>query len=383
MLREETERTSSRHFARRLLLACLVGTAAIAVWVLSDVLVLGLAAALLALLLRGLAHEVSRRTGLSEAWAVLPVVLTLIGSVVAVGWLFGAQIAAQFNVLAKDLPESLTQLAREFGSSSWGAWLLGRARDINLGTATGQAAGYVAAIFGSVFRTGAYVAVLLFAAVYFAVQPTRYVDGLLQLVPENHRDRGRELLDVLGTTLRRWLIGQSITMAVVGTLTAIGLLLLGVPAPLALGLISGMFAFVPYVGPILASVSGILMAAMQGPIVTGYVIALYAAIHFVEGNLITPLVQAEAVELPPVVTLFAALVFGLLLGPVGVLLAAPLAVVLLVAINMLYIESILGERRVWPSGDAAPSKARADKIERADFTQRAKLLHPTRRSQDG
>jgi predicted PurR-regulated permease PerM len=61
------------------------------------------------------------------------------------------------------------------------------------------------------------------------------------------------------------------------------------------------------------------------------------------------LVQAEAVQLPPVLTLFAALVFGLLLGPIGVLLAAPLAVVLLVAVNALYIERILGERRVWPS----------------------------------
>lgn len=383
MLRKETEQSYSGPFARRLLAVCLVGAAVTAVWMLSDVLVLAFAAALLALLLRGLAHEVSRRTGLSEAWAVLPVVLSLAGSILAVGWLFGAQIAAQFNVLAKDLPESLTKLAREFGSSSWGTWLLGHARDINLGTATGQAAGYVAAIFGSVFRTGAYVAVLLFAAVYFAVQPTRYVDGLLRLVPENRRNGARDLLDLLGTTLRRWLIGQSITMAVVGTLTAIGLLLLGVPAPLALGLISGMFAFVPYVGPILASVSGVLMAAMQGPIVTGYVIALYAAIHFVEGNLITPLVQAEAVELPPVLTLFATLVFGLILGPVGVLLAAPLAVVLLVAINTLYIESVLGERRVWPSAYVAPSKSNADEAERAGFTQTSKLLHPTRRSQDG
>jgi len=210
-------------------------------------------------------------------------------------------------------------------------------------------AGYVAALFGSVFRTVAYVAVLLFAAVYLAMQPARYVEGLLALVPATHRDDAARVFELLGATLKRWIMGQSITMAVVGTLTAIGLAWLGVNAPIALGLISGMFAFVPYVGPILASVSGILMASMQGPALVGYVIALYAGIHFVEGNLITPLVQAEAVELPPVLTLFATLVFGLLLGPVGVLLAAPLAIVLLVAVNALYIEGILGERRVWPS----------------------------------
>ena len=91
------------------------------------------------------------------------------------------------------------------------------------------------------------------------------------------------------------------------------------------------------------------MAAMQGPVLVVYVVALDASIHFLESNIINPLVQAEAVELPAVLTLFATLVFGLLLGPVGVLLAAPLAVVLLVAVNALYIEGVLGERRVWPS----------------------------------
>ena len=348
---QDVERTKSTapSFARRVLLVSLVGAVGFTVWKLSDVLVLAFGAALLALLLRGLAHEVSRRTRMPEAWAVVPVVLALLGSVVAVGWLFGSQIALQFNLLAKDLPQSLTQLAREFGSSSWGAWLLGHAQDINLGSASAPVASYLASLFGSMFRTAAYIAVLLFAAVYFALQPARYVEGLLRLVPVTRRDSAREVLELLGTTLRRWLIGQSITMAVVGTLTAIGLALLGVTAPLALGLIAGVFAFVPYVGPILASASGILMAAMQGPVLVGYVLALYASIHFVESNLINPLVQAEAVELPPVLTLFAALVFGLLLGPVGVLLAAPLAVVLLIAVNALYIEGLLGEHRVWPS----------------------------------
>lgn len=336
----------------------LVGAAALVVWRLSDVLVLAFGAALLALLLRGLAHEVSRRTRMSESWAVIPVLLLLLGSVVAVGWLFGSQITSQFNLLAKDLPQSLVQLGRELGSSSWGAWLLGHAQDINLGNATAPVASYVAALFGSVFRTVAYVTILLFAALYFAVQPNRYVDGLLRLVPAPRRDGAREILELLGITLRRWIIGQSVTMAVVGTLTAIGLALLGVTAPIALGLISGMFAFVPYVGPVLASVSGVLMASMQSPALVGYVVALYAAIHFVESNLITPLVQAEAVELPPVLTLFATLVFGLLLGPVGVLVAAPLAVVMLVAVNTVYIEGMLGERRVWPSTYEPMRKAR-------------------------
>jgi len=350
--RQNVERAKSINSspARPVLVACLIAAAAVlVVWKLSVVLVLAFGAALLALLLRGLAHEVSRRTRLPEAWAVVPVVLLLLGSIVAVGWLFGSQIASQFKLLATDLPQSLSRIGAEFGTSSWGAWVVGQAQNINVGNASAPVVGHVAALFGSIFRAMAYVAVLLFAAVYFAMQPARYVEGLLRLVPAPQRQRGKMILELLGMTLRRWLIGQSITMTVVGALTAIGLATLGVTAPLALGLIAGLFAFVPYVGPISASISGILMAAMQGPAMVGYVIVLYAGIHFVESNIINPLVQAEAVELPPVLTLFATLVFGLLLGPVGVLLAAPLAVVLLVALNALYIEGVLGERRVWPS----------------------------------
>ncbi len=203
--REDVERAKSLtpSPAGPAFVVCLVGAAGFAVWILSDVLVLAFGAALLALLLRGLAHEVSRRTRLPETWAIIPVVLLLLGSIVAVGWLFGSQIASQFNLLAKDLPQSLTRLARELGSSSWGVWLLGHAQDIDLGGATAPIATYIAAVFGSVLRTMAYIAILLFAALYFAVQPNRYVDGLLRLVPAPRRDGARETLLLLGATLRR------------------------------------------------------------------------------------------------------------------------------------------------------------------------------------
>jgi predicted PurR-regulated permease PerM len=149
----------------------------------------------------------------------------------------------------------------------------------------------------------------------------------------------------MGTTLRLWIVDQSITMILVGAMTTTGLWALGVSAPLALGLISGALAFIPYVGPILASAPGILMAATAGPAAALYAAALYAGVHFVESNVVTPLVQAEVVKLPPMVTIFATLCFGLLLGAVGVLLAAPLTIVLLILVNTLYVEDWLGEPR--------------------------------------
>jgi predicted PurR-regulated permease PerM len=349
---EETQEQAThadRPFGRHLLLVVLAGAGVLTVWRLSDVLILAFGTALLALLLRGLARVVSRWTPIPEAWAVGPVVLVLFALFGAVAWLFGSQIATQFDYLVATLPQGFSQFVHDFGANPWGEWLLGLARDMSLTTATGQAAGYIAALFGSVLRATAYLVVLLFAAVYLAAQPERYRHGLLQLVPRDRRARIGDVLDLMGATLGRWLIGQSVTMAFVGTLTAFGLWWLGVAAPLALGLIAGMFAFVPYVGPILASAPGILIALVQGPMLALYAAALYAGVHFVESNLVTPLVQAEAVELPPVLTLFATLAFGLVLGPVGVLLAAPLTVVILVVINALYLEDVLGEPRAWPS----------------------------------
>lgn len=100
----ERTKSTALSLARSVSVLCLVGIVGSIVWKLSDVLVLAFGAALLALLLRGLAHELSRWTRMPEAWAVVPVVLTLLGSIVAVGQLFGSQIASQFNLLAKDLP---------------------------------------------------------------------------------------------------------------------------------------------------------------------------------------------------------------------------------------------------------------------------------------
>src|SRR5579863_8055897 len=119
---------TDRRFIRHLLLIIVAGAAAFAVWRLSDVVLLAFGAALLALLLRGLAGALSRRTRIPEAWAVAPVVLALLTVVGAAGLLFGAQVAMQFDLLAEDLPQSISQLAGDLRGTAWGAWLLGQAQ---------------------------------------------------------------------------------------------------------------------------------------------------------------------------------------------------------------------------------------------------------------
>jgi len=335
-------------FARKVLVVVLIGFAAYVLWRLVDVLALAFCAVLLALVVRALARGFGRFVGLSARWSVAAVLLLLLAALVSVAFLFGAQVASQFDVLAERLPQIPAQIIAELESRPWSRFLLGQVQDMDLPGGTRQIATTLATVARSMVRTIAFAAVVAFAGVYFSIQPDRYRRGLLQLIPPPRRARAAEVLDLIGATLQRWLLAQSLTMLVIGSLTGFGLWALGVGSPIALGLIAGLFAFIPYVGPILAAIPGLLMAATQGPMMVVYAALLYAGSHLLEGNLITPLVQAEMLRLPPVLMIFAAATFATLLGPLGVLLAAPLTVVILVIMQMLYVEDILGEQRTWP-----------------------------------
>jgi predicted PurR-regulated permease PerM len=177
---------------------------------------------------------------------------------------------------------------------------------------------------------------------YIATNPRLYRTGLLKLVPAERRELTGTALRDTGRSLRLWLVGQLVSMVLVGTLTGVGLWLIGVPSALVLGLLAGLLEFVPLVGPIVAAIPGLLIAATQGTETLLWALALYFVLQQLEGNIIQPLVQQRAVSLPPALLLFALVAFGTLFGIAGLLLAAPLTVVLFVAVKRLYVREALG-----------------------------------------
>jgi len=126
-------------------------------------------------------------------------------------------------------------------------------------------------------------------------------------------------------------------MVVVGLLTGSGLWLLGVPSAFTLGLLAGLLEFIPFAGPLLAAVPGVLLALAVSPDLAVWVALLYFGVQQFEGYVLTPLVQQYAVDLPGVVLLFSLLGFGALFGTLGVILAAPLSVVTYVLVKRLYV----------------------------------------------
>jgi predicted PurR-regulated permease PerM len=195
--------------------------------------------------------------------------------------------------------------------------------------------------------------VVIVAGVYFAVQPRLYRDNLLKLAPLSVRPALTETFEDANIALRRWLLGTGAAMLVMGALTTIGAWLLGLPVPLALGILSGLAEFVPIVGAAVSAVPALLLAATRGPDTILWTLLFYVAAHQFEGHIVIPLIQRKVVSAPPALTLFSILGFSLLFGPLGVVFATPLAVVLLVAVRRLYLH----EPPVDAPGSAAVSGA--------------------------
>jgi predicted PurR-regulated permease PerM len=334
-------------FTRRLFATLVVVAIGLMVWSLAKVIILISGSIVFAVILRSFASTLTKQTRLPEGWSVASVVVTLLAINTLVFLLFGAQISNQFDILALRLPESFASIIGYLANQSWGHYIL-QVQGSNLSGMTTQIASNIADFFGSIFQFVVWGVLMFFAGIYLASQPALYLELFMRMIPISRRNRMNEIADLMDKTLKGWLTGQLITMAIVGTLVTIGLWILGVKAAFALGLIAGLFAFIPYAGPLLATVPAILMAAIQGSMEALYAALIYGGIHLIEDNLLTPLIQAKMIKLPPVITIFSALIFSILFGPFGLLFAAPLTVACLVAIETFYIEDILGDERRWP-----------------------------------
>lgn len=330
-------------FTGRVLVILLLAAAAFAVWQALNVLLLLFGAVLLAIGLRAAARLGARLTGERDGLALAGVVVLGLALFAAAGWVFGSVVAGQVDEVRLAVPAGLRVVLNRLGGHPYGRQLLDQAQGFNIASATGWATSVVTGTLGAVARGLGGIAVAVFAAIYLAAQPVRYLHLVRRLVPPAHRATADLLFDRAGDILQRWLVGQLVVMAVIGVLSGLGLWMLGIEAAAALGLMGGLLCFIPFVGPILAAVPATLVALTQSPGAAVSVVLMYAAVHFIEGNFITPLVQAEATSLPPVLAILSTVAFNVLFGPAGVLLAAPLTLLLMVAVDLLYVQQGLGD----------------------------------------
>lgn len=338
-------------FARQVFIAAAVVICSllllVALYYTFDILLLIFAAALFAIFLRGLAEILANYIKLSDGWLVLIVSTLLVLAAAGFITMLSPSVAEQVGLLREKLPASVQKVADFLNQYGWGRTLIQNLpsfdsirENVNASNVLSGVGGFFTSTIGIIGN----IAIVVLLSIYLASEPKLYLHGFISLFPIEQRTRVKEVIHGIYQTLRWWLIGKAGSMLFIGVLTWIGLSVIGVPLALTLGLLAGLLSFIPNFGPIISAVPAILLAFVDSPITAVYVLALFIGVQLIESNVVTPFIERETVELPPALTIVFQVALGVLVGGLGVVLATPMLAAVVVAVQMLYIQDVLGDR---------------------------------------
>lgn len=326
-------------FVAKVWIIVAVAAVILATWKIAPVFMLGFGGIVVAVALNNVATPLARRTGLPHTASLGLTVLGLALLGVIFLTLFGTAASEQFATLIAELPQAWMDAEAWLGSWALGRWLLSLSGDAMQSGASALL--NALPIAGGLLGGIANAALMLVIGIYLAADPIAYRKGALRLLPPERRARADEIFGETASALRNWLTAMSLDMLFLGTITGIGLWAVGVPLYFALAVLSGLSVFVPYLGPIVATIPGLLLALSVSPQLALYALIVYVVAQQLEGNISLPLLQRWTVQMPPAIMLLAMVGFGLLFGLWGILLATPLAVSAMTIIRMAYVEDVL------------------------------------------
>jgi predicted PurR-regulated permease PerM len=304
---------------------------------------------LVSLYLGALAGVLHRRAHLPERLAFLAAILLSFGGVALLFWVLVPPLIAQTQELVKVLPAyisgwegAIDRLADRVPALK-SVYTPGQHRILI--AVYDQLANQFQNVVPKVL-TFVEVLVSIFSvivmALYLSLHPALYREWLIALFPPLHRDLVRDVLGDCASSLRAYIVGLLLTMSFLGTLTALGLYVLGVPYALTFGVFTGLATIVPFFGTLLATTLPALfvLTGPDGGSRALWVIGLGVLVHLIEGNLVSPYIMSRQVDLPPVLTIVFVLVVGRLLGPLGLLVAVPALCVIMVVVRRILLTRI-------------------------------------------
>lgn len=263
--------------------------------------------------------------------------------------LVGPLIKTQVTALFQALPD-IARKAEEVWLPSISGWLnLDVGEDVGIGAFLSRYSEMVGSWSGkillSVSKSGGVLAAAvlsLFLIPILTFYLLRDWDLILlhigALVPESQRDTVFQLARETDEVLSAFLRGQILVMSALALIYSVGLGLVGLKFAVAIGVVSGLVSFVPYLGLVFGIALASLTVALEpNPLwqLVG-VVATFSIAQFIEGSMLTPKLVGDRIGLHPVIIIFAVAAGGQLFGFFGILLALPAAAVLSVLVRFAY-----------------------------------------------
>jgi predicted PurR-regulated permease PerM len=299
------------------------------------VVLLVFAGVMIAVFFHGFAGILQRNLHIgSKLSVVLSIVISLL-LLIGFFWFAGARLQEQISQLSDTLPETIQNAKDKLNESSVGRKVL---NFLNSSGNSKKTRSSVKHFFSSSFGVISDLYIVLLMGLFFTAGPSVYKRGIIHLLPPKAKDKGKELLEKLNSVLKKWLKGQIIGILFIAILTAIALIIIGMPLVLTLALIAGLLNFIPNFGPIIALIPAVLISLLQGTDTAIIIICTYTFIQIIQSAIEQPLIQKKMVNIPPALIIVSQVAMGTLGGFWGVILATPITAVLMTIVNDLYIK---------------------------------------------
>lgn len=307
-----------------------------------NIFLISFAGFLISILFHTLASKLEKIIKLPRIISLL--VIIFLFSIVFFGliWLVGATLIEQYERFEAILPNTIDNLKNYLGSFSFGVKLVEELGEL-LGNSNSLIDNfqflfaYTFGFFGDLYA-------LIFFSIFFMVTPVDYKEGILLLVPSKFEEKTNYVLERIWNDLKTWLKAQLIIMLFIFTMTAIGLLIIGVELWLILALIAGILCFIPNIGPTVALIPAILVGLLDGIQMALAIFLVYMLVQLIETGFIGPYIRKRMLFIPPALLLFFQFVMASLTGAWGLLLATPLLVILMILVGELYVFEILKKK---------------------------------------
>jgi len=299
-----------------------------------NILLMTFMGVLIAVYFHGLAGFIERKTKINRKVSLFISIAGTITLLSVMIWIIGSTVQQQAAQLSHTLPKTIASAKVKLAESSTGQQILGYTSGDNSKKLLDTAGTFFSSSFGVIGD----LYIILFLGIFFTASPSLYKDSLMAIIPPQQEIDAGVIWGRTNAALKAWIKTRLISMVLITIVIALGLMIIGLPGTLVLGLIAGLLDVIPNFGPVIAMIPGVLLGLMISPQTAVIAALIYIACQTIVGSIFMPLIQKRMTNMPPAITMISQLVMGVICGLMGIILAVPILLVLTIVVDELYIK---------------------------------------------